>query len=249
MGWSKGSREMNAVQIMVGLFSAPHKAMDTVVAHPRTWLVAAAIMIASLVAATAVTGDAALELANERSQETIDRITANMDDAQAQLVRERSQPMTAQRFWLTAVGVGTLMMALGWVARGTVVHFSGMALGGISSWGTVFAAVVWADVIYAVRNVLQAVFFAVTGQLVEHQGLSGLVAQADWMANARSIPYAVLSRVDPFSIWFLIVMTAAAAVACKLSTGKAAVLVIVVWAVFVGLGILPVLLGRAIMPA
>ncbi len=244
---------MNALQMVLGIIDRPAVAQAHVAERPRIWWVAALIVVLSLVVLTAATAEQSITLANERSQEAIERSiqAQQLTEEQAQVARQRASSMatmTLPRYWLVTVVLGTLFAAIGWVARSAVVHFVSMAVGGVGGWSAAFAITVWAQIPLAVRSILQAVYSLVSGRLIEHQGLSFLVAQSDWMANSRSIPYTVLSQLDPFVLWYWIVFAAGIAAATKVKKGTAAVLAVIIWAIFLGLGLIPVLINRAINP-
>ncbi|MBC7236795.1 MAG: YIP1 family protein [Chloroflexi bacterium] len=241
---------MKAISTLFAMLDRPEAALKSVAEHPRRWLVMALLLVLSLAALTFVSTDRAVALANERSQVMIERLVESMPADQAEAVRARAgaRSMTPSQYWLTALGGGALLAFIGWAVRGAVIHFSSMALGGTSSWPGTFAMTVWTSFPFMVRNIVQTVYVAVAGELIEHQGLSAFVASGDWLQNSRDITYNLLSRIDPFTLWFLVVSTAGVAAATKVSKGKAALLVIVLWVVGLGLGVIPVWIGRRFLP-
>ena len=220
--------------------------MQYVALRPRSWLLAAILLVMGLVALTAVSAPQQIALANERSQAMIEQLTANMSAEQAQMVRERAQTVTPRQFWLSTLGIGTLVIALGWVLRAAILHFSSMALGGASEWGATFAVSVWSMLPFFVRDIVQAVYVGTAGQLIEHQGLSFLVSSGNWMEDSRNLVYAALSNVDLFALWHIVLLGIGVAVATKVSRSKGFVLAVIVWAVFAGLKLIPVILSRAL---
>ena len=170
-----------------------------------------------------------VEVANERSAEMIERVTANMSEEQAELVRNRNQETTVQADATTGGGMALVTMALGWVLRGTIVHFSSMAMGGQSVWGPTFAVGVWSMLPYFVRDILMIVYVLVQRQVPQHAGLSFLVASGDWLADSQSVVYNLLSNTDPFALWHLLVFAVGIAAATKVSRAKGAVLAVVLF--------------------
>ena len=238
---------MNLIQTLVGTIDRPAQAMQRVAAKPRFWLLVAGLVIVSLVVLTAVSAPQAIELANERSQQVFDRLRANMTEEQARVVEQRgSMNLTPTRFWLSALGLGVVTMGLGWVLRGVVVHFSSMALGGVSTWASTFAVGVWSMFPFFVRDIVQAVYIATTKQLIEHQGLAFLVSGGDWLQDSRNLIYTLLSNVDLFALWHLVLLGIGISVATKISRTKGIVLAVIVWALFLGLKLVPVALSTAV---
>jgi len=237
---------MGIVGALVATIDRPREAMEYVASRPRAWLLAAALLLASLVALTAIGAPQQIALANERSQAMMEQVTANLSPDQLAALQGRDLTLTPSRFWLSALGVGLLVMALGWVMRGAIVHFSSMALGGVSDWGPTFAVGVWSMLPFFVRDIVQIVFISTSKQLIEHQGLSFLVASGNWMQDSGNLAYAALSNVDLFALWHIVLLGIGIAAATKVSRGKGLALAVVVWAIFLGLKLIPVAISRAV---
>lgn len=236
---------MHLGAIAVALIDRPGAAMREAASRPRGWWLPALLLIVGLATYTLGSADAQLALANERTAEMMGRITANMSEEQAQMVREQSRPMSLPTYLLSALGGGVATMAIGWVARGALAHFGSLALGGVSVWGSTFAASLWSMVPFFVRDLLMTAIYLVRGQLVEQQGLAFLASSGDWLRDSRSIPVALLANVDPFALWHLVLFTLAIAASTRLGRGRAAVLALLVWALIAGLKLVPVAISAA----
>ena len=120
---------------------------------------------------------------------------------------------------------------LGWLLRAALLHLSSMALGGRQSFGSVYRASAWASFPLLLRTAVQLLYVLAGGGMIAGEGLSGLLAAApaaDGVAQAApSIPAILLSRVDLYTIWYVILLGVAVAAAGKLSRGKAAAVVVV----------------------
>lgn len=237
---------MGILTAFVAMIDRPREAMQYIASRPRAWLLAAVLLVASLVLLTAISAPQQIALATERSQAMIEQMVANMSAEQAQLVRERAQAFTPTQFWLSTLGIGTLLMALGWILRGAILHFSSMALGGVSDWGPTFAVSVWSMLPFFVRDIVQAVYIGTSRQLIEHQGLAFLVTSGNWMQDSRNLVYAALANLDLFALWHIVLLGIGVMVATKVSRIKGLVLAFVVWALFLGLKLIPVAIGRAL---
>ena len=237
---------MSLLRSLLAVVDRPAEAMRAVAARPRAWWLPAILLLAGMLTLSGVTLTDQVELANERSTQTIERIAENLPEEQAEAVRARSTEMTPARVMLTTFGVGFLIAAIGWALRGTIVHFSSMALGGTSVWSATFAATTWAMIPFFVRDLLQTGLYLVNRQLIADQGLSFLVSSGDWFADSRSLPYAALSQVDPFSLWHIVLLAIGIHVSTKVGRAGAAIMSIVVWAVFLGLKLIPVAIGGAL---
>lgn len=238
---------MSALGILAGLAYKPGEAQQEAAARPRVWWVPALLLVLGAVLVVLITGPYQVTLANERTTQMLERITAKMTEEQARTVREASGTMTLQRYQLTTLVPTIILAGLGWVLRGAVVHFSSMALGGTSAWGPTFAVSLWCMLPFFVRDVLLSAYVLLNQKVVEHQGLSFLVATGDWLKNSSNLMYALLSSFDPFVLWHLLLFGLGIAVATRLGRAKAFVLAVLVWAVFTAVKLIPMAIGSSVM--
>jgi len=238
---------MNLAAVTIGMVDRPGQAMAEAAKRPRAWFLPAVLLLVSMVVLLAVSAPYQIKLANERSAQMIEQIAANMSEEQAQMVRQSARPVTPATYWLSGLGAGLLIAALGWVLRGTVVHFSSMAAGGTSVWGPTFAVCLWSMLPFFVRDLVQTIYILISKQIIEHQGLAFLVASGDMLKDGRNLSYALLGNVDPFALWHIVLLGIAIGAATKLSKGKATFMALVIWLVFLAVKLVPVLLGRAVM--
>lgn len=238
---------MNLLRIAAGMIDRPTEAMAEAVKRPRAWWLPAVLLVVSMVVLLAVSAPQQIKLANEQSAQMIERVASGMSEEQARTVRASVRPITPATYWLSGLGMGLVTAALGWVLRGTIIHFSSMAAGGTSAWGSTFAAAVWSMMPFFVRDLVQSAYTLVSQQLIEHQGLSFLVASGDSLRDGRNLTYALLGNVDLFTVWHIVLLGIAIGVATKLTKGKAVTMAIVVWLAFLAMKLVPVLIGRAFM--
>jgi len=237
---------MTLAGALLSTIDRPRRAMEEVTQRPHSWWLPALLLAISMSVLAWFSAPYQIELANERSAQMIERVTANMPEEQAELVRESAREMTLTTYMLSAVGVGLAVAALGWLARGAVVHFSSMAAGGSGTWGATFAACVWAMLPFFVRDLVQTAYVLIYQNVVEYQGISFLVATGDALKDAGNAVYNLLANVDPFALWHLVLLSAAIAVGTKISRAKAAIMAVIVWAVFLGIKILPAILSASL---
>ncbi|HHX43844.1 MAG TPA: hypothetical protein GX714_07660 [Chloroflexi bacterium] len=238
---------MHLGAIAIALIDRPGQTMREAAKRPRGWWLPALLLVIGLATYAVVTADAQVSLANERSAQFIERLTEAMSEQQAQMVRESSRPLDRPTYLLSAIGGGLAAMAAGWIARGALVHFGSIAVGGVSTWGSAFACSLWSMVPYFVRDLLMTALFVIQGRLTEQMGLSFLVSSGDWLRDSRSIPVALLSTIDPFMVWHLVLLALAITAATRLGRGRAAFLAIVVWAVLTAVKLVPVAINAAII--
>lgn len=235
---------MSLAGALLKTIDRPREAMAEVAQRARSWWLPAILLVISMSVLAWFSAPYQIELANERSAQIIERVTANMPEDQARLARESAREMSLPTYMAGAVGAGLAVAALGWVARGALVHFSSMAAGGTSTWGATFATCVWSMLPFFVRDLVQTAYVLMYGRVVEHQGLAFLVASGDLLEDSLNTLYSLMANVDPFALWHIVLLAVAIAVATKISRGKAFVMAVVVWGLFLGLKLLPVVFGR-----
>ncbi len=238
---------MESLNTLLSIIDRPRQALGRVVERPRSWWLPALLLFAGLAALAIVTGPDQVALANERSAALLARIAQQMTTEQAEQIRAAASEQTLGSYLMATLAGGGVMIALGWLLRGGIIHFSSMAFGGASNWGSTFAMAVWSMIPFLFRDLFQIGYYTLTRQLIEHQGLSALVASADWMRNTRSVKYAALSNVDPFVIWHLILLSIGISIATKLGKTASIAMAVVVWLVFLALKLVPVILSTSLM--
>ena len=237
---------MTTGSILLHIIDRPKKAMGGVADNPRSWWLVAVLIVVSILVLNWVSAPYEANLALVRSERMLERFAPNVPQEQMAMIRERlAAPSPLRTVLVGAVGAIALG-AVGWLLRGALLHFGSMAAGGTSVWFSTYAAGVWSLVPYVIRNVVQAVYVASSGGLIDHAGLSVLVASGDWLADAQNPMYVALSQVDPFVLWHLILLTAGLGAAAKVSPAKAATLAILAWALFAAIKIGLALLGASL---
>ena len=109
---------------------------------------------------------------------------------------------------------------LGWLLLAAMLHFGSTLLGGRGSMQGALNIVAWASLPFAIRNILRIVFMFVTGHAITSPGLSGF-------ASAGFLSY-LLTRLDIFLIWQVILLVIGFALTDGLPRAKAVIGVLVV---------------------
>ena len=149
-----------------------------------------------------------------------------------------------------AVG-GVVGQVVGWLAWAGALYLAGMALGGRSTFGHMFRMVVWTWLPYVLRGLLQTVYILASGQLIANPGLSGLVRDSRAVGEMVLAPprpgqmflAALLSKVDLFWIWNLVLLVIGVTVFTRLPRRKAVLVTLGVWLLLTAVSLLPALVG------
>lgn len=151
---------------------------------------------------------------------------------------------------IPAIG-GVLGLVIGWLLWGGALHLLGSMVGGRNTFSQMLQTVVWAWIPYGIRNVVQAIYIAVTGELIAHPGLSGFVAPEPTPEGAffttpntgQLVLQSLLGRIDVYLFWNLALLLVGIMVMSQLPRRKALGILLVVWAVFTLLSLAPALIS------
>lgn len=165
-----------------------------------------------------------------------------------------ASPLITVVFPAAAGAVGRVVSWLVWAGT---LYLAGMALGGRSTFSHMFRMVVWIWIPHALRDLLQAIYISVRDQAIRNPGLSGLVQRGQSvteMITARpglgqQILSSVLSRVDLFLVWHLILLVIGVVVTMRLARRKAVLVASGVWVLLTALSLIPVVIGAAFTQA
>ena len=184
-------------------------------------------------------------MAAEQIQLQLSRL--NLPEEQMRNVSRYMQVPDQMRFVLTGAAGGAVALGIGWVLWATVLHFSILALGGESQYSRTFSVVAWSWGPFFLRNLVQAACIGLYGQAIVNPGLSALVATGDVLRDSTNVWWVFLSSVDIYLLWLLLLLTIGISTASGFSRLKSATTAMIWWAVSKGLGLIPTLLGGALM--
>lgn len=129
--------------------------------------------------------------------------------------------------------VGSLTgLWLGWLLLAALLHFGSTLLGGRGSMQSALNIVAWASLPFAVRDILRMIFMLAAGHAITSPGLSGFTSTPGFVAQ-------LLTRVDIFLIWHVILLVIGFALTDGLPRSKAVtgVLVVVLLVLFAQAGV------------
>ena len=222
----------------------------------RTWwlpaLLCVCLIVLPIVVATPITTRQAREAFLAAQEQMGEQMPEDMS-AEQQAQMEQAMSVTASPL-ITVVfpAVSSVVArAVGWLAWAGALYLAGLALGGRSTFRQMFRTVVWTWLPYAVRGFLQTIYILVSGELVANPGLSGLVQDSRSIQEmvlappsaGRMVLVALLSRVDLFLIWNLVLLVIGVRVVARLPRRKAILLTLGVWLLLTALGLVPTLVS------
>ncbi|HET6594129.1 MAG TPA: Yip1 family protein [Anaerolineales bacterium] len=118
--------------------------------------------------------------------------------------------------------VGSLTgLWVGWLLLAALLHFGSTLLGGRGSMQSALNVVAWASLPFAVRDILRIIFMLAAGHAIVSPGLSGFTATPGLISQ-------LLTRVDIFLIWHVVLLVIGFALTDGLPRSKAVTGVLVV---------------------
>lgn len=132
------------------------------------------------------------------------------------------QAMSGPTFVYVIPLVGSLFsLWAGWLALSGLMHLASTLLGGRGTMSGALHVAAWASLPFALRDILRVVFMLITQRSIASPGLSGFVAEAGFLAQ-------LLSHVDVFLVWQMLLLMIGFFLVDTLSQGKAILGVLIV---------------------
>jgi hypothetical protein len=232
--------KMNLWQLLVSVIDRPAVTMSYVGKKPGwAWVTPALLVLVGLVAFSVVTAPYTSELALRQAQQQLASLPPQQaEQAAAQMERFTSPPVMAA---FSVVG-GLVALVVIWLLGAGILYFLGLVAGGEANFAQSFAILAWSWLPYSVRNLVMAAYVAYSGKLI-NPGLSSLVATGDQVKDAANWLYGLLSQVDLFYLWHLILVIVGLAAVGRFSKTKATIVGIIYLAVTTSLSLVPTLVG------
>ncbi len=245
----------NRFGIWRALFSwidQPRKTMRRVTKEPRwpQWLAPVLIILVTMAIVTVVSAPLLSEVSQQQAEAQIQGQMGSVSGEQEEQMRRALETFTSPLFLaLTGIAFGALGLVLTWLFRGGLLFFIGYLLGTDNKYIQMVTLVLWSWLPFALRDLVQAVYVLLNGQLVVNTGLSFLVASGDPTQNAGNLLYGLLGQVDIFLVWHLLLVGIGIAVRSRSTTTKTALATIGYWIVTALIGLSPALLQMLIAPS
>jgi hypothetical protein len=232
--------KMNLWQLLVSIIDRPAVTMSYVGRKPGwAWLTPAFLVLVGLVAFSVITAPLTSELALRRIQQEMASLPPQQaEQAAAQVERFTSPPVIAG----LGIVAGMVTLAVIWLLGAGVLYFLGLVAGGEANFGQSFAILAWSWLPYFLRNLILAAYIAYSGQMI-NLGLSFLVATGDQTKDTANWLYVLLSQLDLFYLWHLVLVIVGLAAVGRFSKAKATIVGLIYLAVTAALSLVPTLLG------
>ena len=215
------------MQNIINIFTAPTQAFESLNEKP-TWLVPLIIMIVVVVGFQYLTLDITMEY-QIAMMEARDLPEASINAAK--------QQMSGGFKYIGMVGA-VIFIPIAWVVIAAILlGMSKITISQGVDFKRALSIVAWSSLIGVITTVLTLVLVMSKGTL--HGVVLDLAAVLDTppMGESKSLMYRIFSKIDPFTIWQLILWTIGLKVMGKVEMAKAATPVAIIWIVWVVLSV------------
>jgi hypothetical protein len=209
------------------------------------WVWPTLLSIASIVVYLALAAPYLQKAAQQAAMQQLNTLPAEQAaNAQEQITRFTSLPVVVGGAAVSAV----IGLALSWLIAAAILYFGSLIAGEDLTFGQVFAITPWLWLPFALQGFVQAGWTTLRRELIMAPGLSGLVATGDQLEDARNLTFNLLSQVDLFAAWHVVLVYAGLRGLTRMGAAKAIWLTAVYAVLSLAVRLIPVLIGRAFTP-
>jgi hypothetical protein len=232
-------------QALLGVLIRPHDTFGRMRDSERGhWWVVFAVALIVLILNTVAT----VPIEAEASRAAIEAQMSGMEglDETQRAQAEQTQAIFSSAAVLGALntGAGIAGLLIGYATRAGVLFVLGMVLGGQASFKQIWRMSVWTTLPLAVGKCISAIAIVATGQLPA-AGLTYALTGAE-LAAASPLLIAILSRIDIYVIWSLVLIAFGMRATLRLSAAKSAVIATVFWLLGAGWAVATTAIGQAL---
>lgn len=223
---------------LLNVFIRPARAMREIACEERAvWAIPMILLTVLTLVFVAVAGPLRQQAALSAPAQPPENFQYMSPEQQQQyMAAQASASGSTQTYVFPAVG-GVVGVWLSWFVLGGLLHLILTMLGSRSTNTTAFNLVAWASLPFAIREIVRIVAMLTTHQLIASPGLSGFLAgnTKDIIGFARI----VLSMVDIYLVWQILLLWIGASSTSGLTRGKAFSGVLITLLVLLALAAVP----------
>lgn len=230
------------LKLLFSIIDKPKTTFEMILARPNwsMWVVPLLILMVAFAALVVVQTPYTMEMARQQ----MDQQLATLPPDQAEAARSATGFTLSYPFILaTTLGFGALALFIGILVQAAFLYFGALMLGGDdTNFGSVFTMSVWTRLPMAIGLLVLAGFTLATRRLIQFPGLAFLVTSGDPVKDAGNPLVVLLSRIDLFWFWHLLLVGIGLAVVTRLTRGNSFLLTVIYAALALGMAVLPSLI-------
>jgi hypothetical protein len=227
--------EMSAFGRLIGIFSSPRETFESI-DHKPTWLVPFLITVIVAIGLNFLVMDIGIkdQIAKMEAMgvppERIDAVETQMQG-----------PMR----YVQIVAIPVVTLILWAILSGILLFGSNIILGGEAKFKKVFSVLAWSNLVSLLGGIVKTLLILSKGTVHGVSTSLAILLPTPGLADKPSVFYRVLSKVDIFIVWQLILWMIGLAVINRFTTKKSATFVIPLWIFWI---VISVVLGNVLGP-
>ncbi len=228
MAEGQNAKEMGVFERIIGIFISPKPTFESIDRKP-TWLVPLLISIVIALVLMYLTND--INIKDQLAQ--IERMDLPAEQLEAAKARTEGP---WQYLGLAIIPVATLAVL---AILSAIFMFTGNTImGGKGTFKKTFSVIAWSGLVGTVGTILNRILVLIKGT---NRGvginLSALLPLPE-LGKKPSVLYALLSKLDLFMVWELVLWIIGFAVVFRFTTKKSATMVILLWVIWIAVSVL-----------
>ncbi len=232
---SKPARRLNFARILEVLLQ-PQRALAEIAGEPNpTWLTPMLALSLAALLSVLVSGYLTSRAAMMGEMSLPQDWQYWTPDMQNNYMQAQQAMQGTVFVYVIPLVLGLIGLWLGWLILSGLLHLGSTLLGGRGSMQGALNIVAWTSLPFVVRDVLRVIFMLLAGHAIVSPGLSGFAGSGVFVAQ-------ILSRVDVFFLWSILLLIIGFGAADGLPRNKAIIGVAVVLLLMLlmqsGLGVL-----------
>ncbi len=219
--------KLNVFQRLINLYFSPSRTFNSLSVKPD-WLTPLIISLILMATAMFLLNDVIQQEQIAAAKTSIMKNDRIPDNQKEQVIEQQGVMM--KKFWIVGVIVGVFMMIGAYFLGGLAVWLGGnVALGKGPGYLTALSVFGYAGLVDLISSIIKLPLMHLNQTMRIDSGLGMLVSKEE----TRSALYTFLSSFDLFSFWQLALMIIGFSIIYKAPVKKSAVLIIVMWLVWV----------------
>ncbi len=236
-------KDVSLGQLFVDVIVKPVDAFAAIARAPGVkWLFPAALLILSSLLVLLVQAPYLAEEAQKQLQMQL----ATMPPDQAEVVRQQAGRLISPVALMVSGSLSAVViLGLMWLLMSGLLYFLAMLAGADVTFGVAWAMAPWITLPFVLRSLLEAAWVYVNHALLRYPGLTFLISTGNLATDTRNPLFPVLAQIDPFGIWYAILVYAALRGGFNLQRRTAVLLTLVYLAIMLGVSTLPIVIANA----
>lgn len=217
------SKGMNVFERFIGVFTSPKETFQDVNNKP-TWLIPFLLLIVAVLVVQFLLMDIGMadQMAKFEAQE--------IPEAQMELIRAQ---MSGPARYIQFVAMPVMTLIFWCIAAGIHLFFTNIVFSGETTFKKMFAVTAWSSVIGIAATLLRLVLVLSKGTSIGVTTSLAIMMPTPGLAETPSILFRLLSHLDIFAIWGLILYAFGISAISSLDIKKSATVAVIVWLMWV----------------